>query len=352
VKESEETKAREGKILAKVSELRSKLALAEAENIRLKKELSTRPIPQAGPSVDEKLTWRKEKAAMDLEIRSLRKEVETRSKREEEAVKEMFLLKVVRGENERLKYGWGVMTDRYVDLYETYQFENKERKREKQAMESDISRLDRTVCDLEVALAAKEEERQDHQYYIDCIRTERDSLSEIIDVLRAGRIEQNPRETSPIDEMVPLAPMIELSDISNILDLTSSHTELAREQGSDLEPHILTLTASILHLEQSLRETTSALTTSQTAYHRIETEYAETRLEHASCAVTISQLRYDADQANQITAVREEELGEVRAELLKADDESARQADLLARAEESEARSKFALESLEEEIVQ
>lgn len=68
--------------------------------------------------------------------------------------------------------------------------------------------------------------------------------------------------------------------------------------------------------------------------------------------MTLSQLRYEADQAQQITTVREEELSEIRAELRKSEERFQKQADLVVRANESEARSKFALESLEEEIVQ
>jgi hypothetical protein len=354
VKSNEETKAKEGKVLAKVSDIRSKLALAEAENIRLKKELASRPIPQAGPSVDDRLTWRKERAAMEVEIRALKKEVETRSNKEEEAVKEIAMFKGVRGENERLKFGWGVMTDRYDDLHEMFECARKDWGMERKSLGSEVVELRSTTRHLESVLGEKEEECKDHLYRLDELRSERDCLSEVVDGLRATIIEvtTQDRHAPSTNEVAPLSPMVELSDVTAVLDLATGHSELIREQASELEPHILGFTASILHLEQSLRETASTLTTLQAAHSRMETEYGETRLEHASCAVTISQLRYDADQANQITAVREEELGEVRTELHKADEKREKQAELLVRAEENEARSKFAQESLEEEIVQ
>lgn len=291
---------------------------------------------------------------MEVEIRALKKEVETRSNKEEEALKEVAMLKGVRGENERLKFGWGVMTDRYADLYDTFETVKKDREMERKSLESEVLELRSTTRHLTCVLGEKEEECKHHLYRLDGLRSERDCLSEVVDGLRATIMEvtTQDRHAPSKNEVAPLSPMVELFDGTAVLDLATGHSELIREQASELEPHILGLTASILHLEQSLRETASALTTLQTAHSLMETEYGETRLEHASCAVTISQLRYDADQANQITAVREEELGEVRTELHKADEKREKQAEMLARAEENEARSKFAQESLEEEIVQ
>jgi len=306
-------------------------------------------MPQAGPSVDERLNWRKEKAAIDAEIKALKKDAEARTKREEETARELSSLK---GENERLKMGWDVLTEQYAELWDDFESRKKAWRDEKQLLESDRRQLGEKVDHLETALAAKIEESKDQSDRIQQLQAEQDLLSDMIDEIRADQIGYPTLKTLSLDEITPLSPMIGPSDIAHLLDLTSTHDDLIREHTSDLEPHILSLTASIMALEQSLRETTNTLTSLQSTHVRLETEYAESRLEHAPCAVTISQLRYEADQAQQITLVREEELGEVRSELRGVEEKYQRQAELVVRANENEARSKFALESLEEEIVQ
>jgi chromosome segregation ATPase len=349
---NDEIKGKEAKILAKVSDIRSKLALAEAENGRLKKELASRPLPLAGPSVDDRLTWRKEKAALESEIKLLKKDAEARSKRVEEAAKEGASLKELKGENERLKYGWGVMTDQYAELWEAHESGKTAWQREKQSLESEQRELNNRVNVAELGHAAKTEECEDQRQHIRQIRAERDILNDMFDAIRMNQLERVSLQIPCSDDISPLSPFLESSDIYNLLDLTTTHISLIQEYGSDLEPHILSLTASIMDLGQSLRETTHTLTTLQTSHARLEAEYADVRLEHAPCAVTISQLRYEADQAQQFTRVREEELDEVRAEMRKVEERFDRQAELAAKANEGEARSKFALESLEEEIVQ
>jgi chromosome segregation ATPase len=309
-------------------------------------------MPQAGPSVDERLTWRKEKAAMEAEIRTLKKDVEVRTKREEEAAREMSSLKGMRGENERLRMGWGVMTDQYAELWDDFESGKKAWREEKQVLELDRRELGGKVDVLTAVLAAKSQECDDQSDHIRQLRDERDLLSDMVDTIRADQMGDPTINAQSLDEIIPLSPMIDSSDLASLLDLSTTHNYLIRDHSSDLEPHILALTASIMTLEQSLRETTNTLTGLQSANSRLEAEYAESRLEHAPCAVTISQLRYEADQAQQITLVREEELGEVRAELRNVEQKYERQAELVARANENEARSKFALESLEEEIVQ
>jgi chromosome segregation ATPase len=335
-----------------VSDIRSKLALAEAEHRRLQKELAARPLPQAGPSVDDRLTWRKEKAAMEVEIKALRKDVEVRTKREEETTREMSSLKGIRGENERLKFGWSVMTDQYAELWDDFESGKKAWREEKQGFESERHELGAKVDILEAGLAAKTEDCEDQSNHIQLLQDERDLLSDMVDNIRADQMGSPSPEAQCSDEITPLSPMIDSSDLAHLLELTSTHTDLIREHASDLEPHILSLTASIMTLEQTLRETTITLTALQITNARLEAEYAESRLEHAPCAVTISQLRYEADQAQQITLVRDEELGEVRAELRNVEKKYERQVELVAKANENEARSTFALESLEEEIVQ
>jgi len=309
-------------------------------------------MPQVGPSVDERLTWRKEKAAREVEIKGLKKDVEGRMKREEEAAREMSSLKGMRGENERLKLGWEVVTDQYAELWDDFENGKKAWREEKQALESDQRQLVGTVDVLTAALAAKTEQCEDQSLQIQQLRDERDLLNDLVDNIRADQMGHPTIKAQSFDDLTPLSSMIDSSDLAHLLDLTVTHNDLIREHASDLEPHILSLTASIITLEQSLRETTNTLTSLQSTNARLEAEYAESRLEHAPCAVTISQLRYEADQAQQITLVREEELSEVRAELRDVEKKYERQAELVARANENEARSKFALESLEEEIVQ
>jgi chromosome segregation ATPase len=309
-------------------------------------------MPQAGPSVDERLTWRKEKAAMEVEIKALKKDVEARIKRDEEVAREMSSLKGMRGENERLRMGWGVMTDQYAELWADFENGKKAWREEKRTLEVDQRDLKTSTSLTEAALLAKAEECEDKCRQIQQLRDERDLLSDIVDSIRADQMGHLTIQAQSSDDITPLSPTFDSSDLAHLLDLTSTHDDLIREHSSDLEPHILSLTASIIALEQSLRETTNTLTGLQSTNARLEAEYAESRLEHAPCAVTISQLRYEADQAQQITLVREEELGEVRAELRNVEKKYERQAELVARANENEARSKFALESLEEEIVQ
>lgn len=289
---------------------------------------------------------------MDAEIKALKKDVEARVRREEETVRDLSSLKEMRGENERLQMGWNVLTEQYAESCDASASEKKDWRQEKQVLESDRRELDSRVDVLNVALAAKLEESKDQSDQIQQLQAERDFLSVMIDEIRADQIGYPTLKTLSLDEITPLSPMIGPSDIAHLLDLTSTHDDLIREHTSDLEPHILSLTASIMALEQSLRERTNTLTSLQSTHVRLETEYAESRLEHAPCAVTISQLRYEADQAQQITLVREEGLGEVRSELRGVEEKYQRQAELVVRANENEARSKFALESLEEEIVQ
>jgi chromosome segregation ATPase len=289
---------------------------------------------------------------MEVEIKALKKDVEVKTKREEEAAREMSSLKGMRGENERLRMGWGVMTDQYAELWDDFESGKKAWREEKQALESGRRQLGGKVDVLTAALAAKSEECDDQIRQIRQLQGERDLLSDIFDNIRADQKGELTFNAQSFDNITPLSPMIDSSDFVHLLDLTTKHNDLIREHSSDLEPHILSLTASIMTLEQSLREATDTLTGLQSTHARLEAEYAESRLEHAPCAVTISQLRYEADQAQQITLVREEELGEVRAELRNVEQKYERQAELVARANENEARSKFALESLEEEIVQ
>jgi len=309
-------------------------------------------MPQAGPSVDERLTWRREKAAMEAEMKALKKDVEARTKREEEAAREMSSLKGMREENERLRMGWGVMTDQYAELWDDFENGKKAWREEKRTLEVDQRDLKMSTALTEAALLAKAEECEGKCRQIQQLRDERDVLSDVIDRIRADQMGHPAFEAQFSDNITPLFPTFGSYDFAHLLDLTTTHTDLIRDHSSDLEPHILSLTASIMALEQSLRETTNRLTGLQSTHARSEAEYAESRLEHAPCAVTISQLRYEADQAQQITLVREEELGEVRAELRDVEKKYQRQAELVVRANENEARSKFALESLEEEIVQ
>jgi chromosome segregation ATPase len=289
---------------------------------------------------------------MEVEIKALKKDVEARIKREEEAASEMSSLKGMKGENERLKMGWEVMTDQYAELWDDFESGKKAWREEKLVLELDRRELGGKVDVLTAALAAKSEECEDQSRRIRQLRDERDLLCDLVDNMRAVQMGHLTIQAHSSEDITPLSPTFDSSDLAHLLDLTSTHDDLIREHSSDLEPHILSLTASIMALEQSLRETTNTLTGLQSTNARLEAEYAESRLEHAPCAVTISQLRFEADQAQQITLVREEELGEVRAELRDVEKKYERQAELVARANENEARSKFALESLEEEIVQ
>ena len=285
-------------------------------------------------------------------MKALKKDAEARTKREEEAAREMSSLKGMRGENERLKMGWGFMTDQYAELWDDFESGKKAWREEKQLLDIDRRELGGKVDILTAALAAKTEEFEDQGHHVRQLRDERDLLSDTVDNIRADQMSHPIIEAQLFDDITPLPPIIDSSDLAHLLDLTTTHNDLIRDHSSDFEPHILSLTASILVLEQSLRETTNTLTGLQSTHARLEAEYAESRLEHAPCAVTISQLRYEADQAQQITLVREEELGEVRAELRDVEKKYQRQAELVVRATENEERSKFALESLEEEIVQ
>jgi len=351
-KKNDEIEGKESQVLAKVSDIRSKLALAEAENGRLKKELASRPMPQAGPSVDDRMTWRKEKAAMEAEIRALQKDVELRMKREEGVVREMEVLRGMQGENERLKLGWAVMTDQYAVLWDSFESEKKTWSEDMLSLESERRELSSRVLVLQDALHAESERTQDQQHHMRQLLAERDLLDEMVADLRTPGYESTSFHDPSFAGVESLAPILELSDMYSLLELTSTHNALVLEHGAEFEPHILSLTASVMGLEQSLREATYTLTTLEASHTRLEAEHADLRLEHAPCSLTISQLRYEADQACQTTLVREEELGEVRAEYLKLEDRYEKQIDMVAKAGENEARSKFALESLEEEIAQ
>ena len=289
---------------------------------------------------------------MEAEIRALQKDVELRMKREEGTVKEMEVLRRTKAENERLKLGWGVMTDQYAELWDTFESEKKTWSEDKLSLESERRELCSRVLVLQDALHAETERNQDQQDHMRQLLAERDLLDEMVADLRTPGYESTSFHDPSFAGVEPLAPILELSDMYSLLELTTTHNALVLEHGAEFEPHILSLTASIMGLEQLLRETTYTLTTSQATHTRLEAEHADLRLEHAPCSLTISQLRYEADQACQTTLVREEELGEIRAAYLKLEERFEKQIDMGVKAGENEARSKFALESLEEEIAQ
>jgi chromosome segregation ATPase len=303
--------------------------------------------------VDDRLTWRKERAALEQEIKALKKDGEVKARKVEEAGKEAELFRSLRGENERLRYGWAVMAGEYGDLYESFQANERDLSRTTRSFDSERHILEIRVDSLEHLLSDTMEERDEARQHLALISAQRDLLSDMTEELLSSRPERHEEIARPLhEEILPLGPLIDSSDAAQLLDLSIGHNALIGEHLSDLEPHILSLTASIMTLEENLRSTTSTLASLQATHGRLEAEHAQNRLEHASCGVTISQLRYDADSASQMTAVREEELAEARIDLRKSEERIQKHADLLAQATENEARSKFALESLEEEIVQ
>jgi chromosome segregation ATPase len=345
-------KAKETQILAKVSDIRSKLALAEAENARLKKELTSRPIPQAGPSIDEKMTWRKEKAHLEAEVRSMRRDAEERVKLERALLSEQQSKQGIRAENERLKYGWAIMAEQYAELHECLVETQREWSRASRTLAAERERLEGNIAVLETDLIARREEVEDLRDHAKASWVERKALAQIIDNLRADSDIAN----SPVAVDSTLSHKLdnnfEASDIRHIIELASGHLDLVMSNSADTPFHIASLTETILALEIDLRQRETSLHTLELSHGRLETEHEALKIEHATCGATSSQLRYELDQAEQVIDSRGEEVASVRLELSRAIERGDKQAELLARANDQAFRSKFAEEALEEEVTQ
>jgi chromosome segregation ATPase len=351
---NDEIKAKESQILAKVSDIRSKLALAEAENARLKKELASRPLPQAGPSVDERLSWRKEKATLETEVRMMKRDAEERAKRDQALHVEQQSSQVLRAENERLKYGCTVVAEQYAELYELSTEREKQWLKRSRSMEGEKRQLESNVAYLQEVVTAHQAELEDLKSQLDESNVESEALVDTVDDLRTALLLHSGDTQIPqLESMVEvLGSSIDASDVQQMIELLSGHVDLVLSDCSDTPSHIASLTESILKLEIDLRQSKTSLSALEASQGRTELELETLKVDHATCGATTSQLRFELDQAGQIIESRGQEVSEVRIALGKAETRAEKHAELLARANEQAARSKFAEEALEEAVTQ
>lgn len=348
----EESKAREA---GKISDIRSKLALSEAENTKLRLQLNERVSKYAGVGVEERLTLRKEKAGLEVELRKVHEEKERASKLLEKVELEKGLvvgeLKEAKWEIERLKAGGAVMAERCGELWE----------------------LVRSV----------EEVRKCERVEWECERRNRESAMEVLqESLRGSKItirelkaqlamSRTPESTEGFGEIAiqfdrphaPIAshteshePMVDSTVVSAVLDLALTHLDLVTTyQDQELD----TLTASNADLLNQLENTIIALDLAQKDLLELRTQYTAIqsvndalKVAHASCHGRIKALEKDLQDANAVIDSRGEEVNEVRLELRDVQLRADREREELRRAQESVQRGRFAVEALEEEVLQ
>lgn len=304
--------------------------------------------------MDERLNWRKEKAALEAEVRMMKKEAEERTKRDQALQLEQQSSKFVKAENERLTYGWTVMTEQYAELYEVSKQKEREWRETSRTMESEKRRLESDVALLETVLSTCQAELEDLKLRVDESRGEAEMLVGVVDDLRAARDHQI--QGIPIPPIEPAAedlePQVDISDVRQFLDLTTGHIDLLLSDTSDVPSHIATLTGTILTIDSELRQCRASLVSLESSKGRVDVELETVKVDHATCGATTSQLRFELDQAEQIIESRGREVSEVRLALNKANERAEKHAELLARATEQATRSKFAEEALEEEVTQ
>lgn len=258
-------------------------------------------------------------------------------------------------QNERLRYGAGVMAEQYAELYESFvdleqsaENEGQRSDRDRQRLEAELQESRQTNRDI-----LEERDGLAHQLYL--AQRHVDILKEALNAALASRreLQSTKQITSVLDDLVrPLDPVITTDEAHTILDLSLNHSSLCQAALVDAREHIITLTINIIELESSVRKADDTLRTVQASLSGLESENEALRAEHAPCGATISQLHFDLDQANRVADNRGEEINEVRLRLCKADERSERHADLLKKASDNLSRAKFAQDALEEEVEQ
>jgi hypothetical protein len=298
------------------------------------------------------MTWRKEKAHLEAEVRSMRRDAEERVKLERALLSERQSKEGIRAENERLKYGWAIMAEQYAELHECLVEKQREWSRASRTFAAERERLESNIAVLETDLIARREEVEDLRDHAKASGVERKALAQIIDNLRADSDIANYPVAVDSTLSHKLDNNFEASDIRHMIELASGHLDLVMSNSADTPFHIAFLTETILALEIDLRQRETSLHTLELSHGRLETEHEALKIEHATCGATSSQLRYELDQAEQVIDSRGEEVASVRLELSRAIERGDKQAELLARANDQAFRSKFAEEALEEEVTQ
>lgn len=341
--------------MSKLADTRAKFALSEAEHSKTRQELSRRPLPTSGPSVDERLTWRKEKASNENEIKKLEREVSRWMKRCEDLQEDSQKYVGMEGENERLKYGAAIIAEQYAELFENFR-DVQEVTREREV--GSTMNVQRMEGELEEARQVNNEileERDGMAHRLELAQRHVETLKESLHFVLASKreIQQFSQSSPPLESQVtPLDPIVSPEEVQTILDLSLAHSNLCQAALTNADEHILTLTTTIIELESSARKAEQSLSSVRTSLAGLEAEHEVLRAEHAPCGATMSQLRFELDQANQVADNRGDEINEVRLRLCKADERSERHADLLKKANDSLSRAKFAQDALEEEVEQ
>lgn len=350
-KDAENHRAKEASLAGKLTDVRSKLALSEAETVKLRQEASSRPSSHTGLAED-RIAWNKAKMSMESEIKKLEKEVERGSRKLTALQEKAKLEATLAAENERLKFGWNVMTEQYGELYDKLQEVRRdalEREhadvRYRQEKESEVARL-------AFRLERSGEDQHDLLEQLGLSRKHVDQLSMDLEEQLDLHHAPVPAITRPLNDntVEQLQPMTDIDSTRTMLELATGHAGLQESIQRDGEEHITHLTTSIIELEQSVRDLHTRLTTTENTHVLLVAEQESLRAEHAPCGASLSQLRFEVDQANRIVDSRGQEVNDVRLELCRANERSERQADLLQRANENVSRSKFAQDALEEEV--
>lgn len=292
---------------------------------------------------------------MESEMRGLQKELGRWMKRCESLEERARDQVVLEAENERLRFGSGVMAEQYAEVYDSLQIVRQAASERdiallqaQRIMEAELQETRLTTSDI-----AEEKEGLAHrlslaQGYIGLLeRALDDAIISRQDCQQLIRVEH-----ITDDQIAPLAPFVGEEQIATVLDLALGHAHFGQECLQESRDHITHLRKSVIDLEVSVSQGERSLSVAQSALNQLQTEHEVLRSEHAPCGASMSQLRYELDQSNQIVDNRGAEVNEVRLRLCKADERSERQADILKRANENVSRAKFAQEALEEEVEQ
>ena len=292
---------------------------------------------------------------MENETKKLERELSRWIKRCEDLQEESSKYVGMGAENERLRFGAAVMAEQYAELFDTF------RDFKEVADERDMrSTLNQQRMELEVEEARQinsetSEERDGLAHRLQLAQRHVEILKESLHAALASKREfQQSSQSSPSTDtqIIPLDPIVSPEEVQTILDLSLAHSTLCQEALSNANEHILTLTTTIIELESSVRKAEHSLSSVQASFAGLEAEHEALRGEHAPCGATMSQLRFELDQANQVADNRGDEINEVRLRLCKADERSERHADLLKKANDNLSRAKFAQDALEEEVEQ
>lgn len=317
----------------------------------MKDELAARPLPQKGPMIDERLAWKKEKAALDAELRQANKEADKWMGKCRQLESTSQDLSAMRTENERLRYGWSVMAEQYGQLYETLQTRARSHAAERSAASG---AQQRTEAQLSQAIWHNDQITQQNVDLQEQVRHMQDEVALLSQTLHEAvthrASDRTPTPTMSDPTLPDLAPTIDALETQSALELAIGHAELGQSEISDRAEHISLLTSKIIDLEQALHSAEAALTTAQNHSRLLRDEQEALKEEHASCAPTISQLRVDIDQADRVIERRGQEVQEVRLELHRANQKTDRQADMIKSASEEVSRAKYAQDVLEEEV--